>query len=325
MPGLLPYEGKPPMRLSIRARRTASVWAWAVAMGWIAPGVIGAEPPAPDEAPAVREEPVLPPAAGGFRKLAPGVVRSVDPARQLEETVSRHDQIGLLSVNADYTWAKNVRFRHNVWCLEFKYKPVRTIWVDVPQQNGVMQRKLIWYLVYSVTNTGQTMTSEKQEDGTYQVKTVQEDVRFVPEFILFCRKMNKAYPEKVIPVAVPPIRLREDPNRRFYNTAEMLREIKVGETVWGVATWEDVDPRVDAFSVYVKGLTNAYKWDDNQAAYKPGDPVSGRKIGVKTLKLNFWRPGDEHHGDQDLVRTGIPSQTDTGASAHPEHEWVYLY
>ena len=29
-------------------------------------------------------------------------------------------------------------------------------------------------------------------------------------------------------------------------------------SVWGLATWEDVDPRVDFFSVYIKGLTNAY-------------------------------------------------------------------
>ena len=42
--------------------------------------------------------------------------------------------------------------------------------------------------------------------------------------------------------------------------------------MWGVATWEYVDPRMDFFSIYVKGLTNAYRFADPPGAYKAGEP-----------------------------------------------------
>jgi hypothetical protein len=257
------------------------------------------------------------PKNGPYRKLAPGVVTTVEPAPQLQETFSRHDILGLVDVDPDFQWAKNVAFRHDIWWLEFRFKPLRMIWVDVPQAGGKMERKLIWYLVYSVTNTGKAMHPVEVADGIHKVEAVDKPVRFVPEFILRDLETNKIYLDRVIPVAMAPIQMREDPNRRFYNSAEMMREIKVGETLWGVATWENVDPRIDRFAVYVKGLTNAYQWEDNQANYKKGDPLSGRRLGVKTLKINFWRPGDEYLVRGDEVRLGLKGQ--------PDYTWVYLY
>jgi hypothetical protein len=77
--------------------------------------------------------------------------------------------------------------------------------------------------------------------------------------------------------------------------------------VWGVATWTDVDPRIDFFSVYVGGLTNAYRWEDMAGAYKPGDPPGkGRRFARKTLQLNFWRPGDEVAQHEREIRYGVP-------------------
>ena len=111
------------------------------------------------------------------------------------------------------------------------------------------------------------------------MKTVDRPVRFAPEFLLEghqhmkpTKGFTKVYPDRVIPVAIDPIRLREDPRRRFLTSVEMCREIAVGETLWGVATWEDIDPRIVRFSVYVSGLTNAYQWKDEAGrASKPGD------------------------------------------------------
>jgi len=101
---------------------------------------------------------------------------------------------------------------------------------------------------------------------------------------------------------------------------EMCREIPVGETLWGVATWEDIDPRIVRFSVYVSGLTNAYKWIDEKVgdryAHRPGDPVGrGRKLYRKLLKLNFWRPGDQYNVNEDEIRYGVPGGVD--------YQWVY--
>src|SRR5205085_7594876 len=68
-------------------------------------------------------------------------------------------------------------------------------------------------------------------------------------------------------------------------------------------------PRVDFFSVYVQGLTNAYRWVDPPEGFKKGDsPGTGRVLLQKTLMLNFWRPGDEYVEDQRIIRYGIPGK-----------------
>ena len=267
-----------------------------------------------------------------YRKLAPGVLITVDPMRKLEETVSRHDMVGLLAVDPKFDWAKDITFRHDVWALEFQFKPMRMIWVDVPQPGGKMQRKLIWYLVYKVTNSGKILhpVEDKKLDyktaegrQIYEVKTEDHPVRFAPEFLLEGHQymkddtgFTKVYPDRVIPVAMEPIRLREDPKRKFLTSVEMCREIAVGESFWGVATWEDIDPRIVRFSVYAFGLTNAYRWRDEPGTYKPGDsPLAGRKLYRKVLKINFWRPGDQYFEHEEEIRYGIPDGLD--------YEWVY--
>ena len=97
-----------------------------------------------------------------------------------------------------------------------------------------------------------------------------------------------------------PIQQRELPRGELLNSVEMAKQdlhVEAGRTqrgVWGVAMWEDVDPQIDFFSVYVGGLTNAYQWTDPPGAFKLGDrPGKGRKFTRKTLQLNFWRPGDD--------------------------------
>jgi len=270
--------------------------------------------------------------AAKYRRLAPGVLETVDPMRALDESVSRHDIVELLAVDQGFDWAKDIPFRHDVWVLEFKFKPMRMVWVDVPQSGGRMQRKLIWYMVYSVTNPGKIMHPVEDKDLGYElydkrlvweVKAVDRPIRFVPELLLEGHQFmkddegfTKVYPDRVIPVADAAIRMREDRNRPFLTSVEISREIAVGETVWGVATWEDVDPRVVKFSVYVSGLTNAYRWKDEIGGYKQGDSIgTGRKLFRKTLKLNFWRPSDEYFEHEEEIRYGVPGGVD--------YEWVY--
>jgi hypothetical protein len=245
------------------------------------------------------------------RKLAPGVMQSVDPHLQEAETVTRRDVPELLSVDPDFPGAKPAVFRREVWYLDFQFKPMRMILVDIPQPGGRMKQKLIWYMVYSVTNPGKIMPSVAGPDGTYQLQDSDKTVRYVPAFYLESHEFGLLYPDRIIPLAVAAIQMREDPNRDFYNSVEIVRDLKVGETVWGVITWEDVDPRIDRFSIYVNGLTNAYQWED-----VPGDATGkGRKLFRKTLKLNFWRPGDEFYEHEKEFRFGIPGE--------PDYEWVY--
>jgi hypothetical protein len=226
-----------------------------------------------------------------YRQLAPGVLRDVAPDKMANETYSRHDVVELLKVNPAYDWAKDIRFDHAIWALEFSYKPVRFIEVDVPQPSGGLQRKTVWYLVYRVKNPGP------------------EPVTFYPWFVLESKdpKIPKAYPDRLVPAAIPAIVAREDRNRRLANTVEIAGSIAAGKEVWGVATWTDIDPKIDSFSIYVSGLTNAYRWRD--------DPQKGRLLVRKTLELNFWRPGDEFFEHEGEIRLGGPDQ--------PDHRWIY--
>jgi hypothetical protein len=287
------------------------------------------------------------------RQFAPGVVTTIPPDLLPEETVSTHDLVEVRS-NPNLQWSPEflaesrtlygmsagVRFRRDVWCLEFSFKPLRMIYVDVPQPTGKMQRKLIWYLVYRVKNTGATLQPVEQPDGTVTAKPGQGGpVQFVPQFVLESQDRSdagqplfKAYLDRIIPVADEAIRQRETPDRELLNSAQIserpipVSDARADRSVWGVATWEDVDPRVDFFSVYVGGLTNAYRWEDPAGAYRPGDPPGkGRQFSRKTLQLNFWRPGDEFGEHESEIRFGVPTSKAYlyGVSEGVAYRWVY--
>jgi hypothetical protein len=305
-----------------------------------------------------------------YRRLATGVETTIPILRDTEETVSRHDIVDLLSGIPDLAWtpnylaetqtlaamAKEVPFRRSIWNLEFTFKPLRMIEVDVPQASGKMERKLIWYMVYRVKNNGAQLRPKQREadeivalgpeigaaqatipKGTFAVEltdkvvlpidptaTEREALKFFPLFVLEAHKLAtpKAYVDHIIPVAVPEIQRREDPKRKLLNTVQMAKTMiplstdRIDRSVWGVVTWEDIDPRTDFFSVYVQGLSNAYKWEDDPAAIQPDSPpATGRKFVQRTLKLNFWRPGDEFEENEREIRYGAPGEVD--------YEWVW--
>jgi hypothetical protein len=278
----------------------------------------------------------VPVGVGPFRAVAPGVEVTISPDAQEAETYSRHDIIEILQGIPGLDWtpklssttqtlsemATQTVFRRDIWCLEFTFKPLRMIWVDVPQASGKMQRKLIWYMIYRVKNTGGHLHPARQEDGGYTLETVARDVRFFPQFVLEAEEYEKAYLDRIIPVAIAAIQQKEDPNRTLLNSVEIgSRKIPVStelvdHSVWGVATWEDIDPRVDFFSVYVQGLTNAYRWIDPPGSFQTGDPPgTGRFLQQKALVLNFWRPGDSFVEDQRTIRFGRPGKVD--------YFWIY--
>ena len=251
------------------------------------------------------------------------------PQIEGNERFSRHDVVEILAVDPAYAEreytlkdkdgnpkptvykatspAKSVRFEHDVWCLKFSFKPLRFREIDEPDSLGRMQRKQVWYMVYHVTNT------------------TDKPVLFTPQFQLESLRTKKVYPDRIIPVAIPEIRRREDPNRPLLNTVEMTREIPPAAAgsegdLWGVVTWEDIDPTTDRFSIFVRGLSNSYTWEDKPAgepgAYKAGDPYgTGRTLQYKVLQLNFWRPSDVYHEHEDEIRFGMPGDVD--------YRWIY--
>jgi len=287
------------------------------------------------------------------RQLAPGVLTTIEPSLEPDDTVSTHDIMEIranpaLQWNPDFFaatetlvgMADKVKFRREIYCLEFSFKPLRMIEVDVPVASGGTERKLVWYLVYSVRNTGQTLKPVEGPDGVYSAQPAKGGpVRFLPQFVLESqdrqadgKRIIKSYLDRVIPAAVAAISQREKPGRMLFNSVEIAEQPipvsdgRIDRGVWGVATWVDVDPRIDFFSVLVGGLTNAYQWTDNAAAYHPGDsPGRGRRFTHKMLQLNFWRPGDELQPNEREFRYGVPlGNSDLyGVADGVAHRWVY--
>jgi hypothetical protein len=268
------------------------------------------------------------------RHLAPGVLTTIPPSFNPDDTVSTHDMMEiranpalhwkpdfLAASDTLYSMADQAKFRREIYCLEFSFKPLRMIEVDVPLASGATERKLVWYLVYRVRNTGQVLKPVAGDNGVYTTEMAKGGpVRFLPQFVLESQdlqsngqRVSKSYLDRVIPAAVAAISQRETPGHMLLNDVEISKQPipvsdgRIDRSVWGVATWIDVDPRIDFFSVYVGGLTNAYRWTDHPAAYHPGDPPGrGRQFVHKMLQLNFWRPGDAIDPNEREFRYGVP-------------------
>jgi hypothetical protein len=285
-------------------------------------------------------------------EFAPGVLTTIEPQIDPADTVAMHDMVEiraqedlertpnlLAETRTLYEMADDMQVRCDVWCLEFSFKPLRMLAVDLPQPTGKMQRKLVWYLVYRVRNTGAGLAPKQNDDGTYT--TAEQSMgpqRFIPQFMLANldrdragQPVRKSYMDRVMPTAVEAITRRELPEGKLLNSVEIsekLLEPEAGRGVaglWGVATWEDVDPEMDFFAIYVTGLTNAYQWEDREEFETGTAPGTGRSFTRKVLQLNFWRPGDSYKENETEIRYGsAPGMAGIYNSLEGiAHQWVY--
>ncbi|MBM4003351.1 MAG: hypothetical protein FJ295_08700 [Planctomycetes bacterium] len=309
-----------------------------------------------------------------MRNFAPGVLTVISPDSLEEEAAT--GPMPLVEILTDYAnldWkpnyaakketllerAKAVTLRRPVWALEFAFKPVRRIYVDIPQTTGRMQRKYLWYMVYRVKNLGTQLTPVAKTDDfgniTYEVQPgTAPELRFSPHFVFAGKAfiddqyVEKEYLDRSLPIAAKAIEEREsrDPQTgkrvKLYSTIEINKvaipasDENVDRSVWGYVVWEDVDPRIDFFRIYVQGLTNSYRMADLPApdGYEKGKPpASGRAFAMKTLQLNFWRAGDSIAEHEEEVHYGIRLEKDPleqteifmhyGIQEPLDHVWVY--
>ncbi|MBT4692598.1 MAG: LysM peptidoglycan-binding domain-containing protein [Planctomycetaceae bacterium] len=281
------------------------------------------------------------------RVLAPGVLNTILPEIEEGETVSpRADLIEITTARSYLKWqpqfspstrtlferSKRVPLRRSIWGLEFTFKPFRMIEVDLPQASGKMQRKTLWYMVYRVRYLGEEVHFEEQRealnDGDRYVRfrNTKKDAEFryfMPYFTLRSHTYAKEYLDRIIPAATDDIAAVEKVGAPILNSVEMANtklkreDAETGKGVWGVVVWEDVDPRTNFFSIYIQGLTNAYHYNDTASEISKGDPIAaGRELEVKTLQLNFYRPGDTIDLVKDTIYYGLPN-------ALPRPEIVY--
>lgn len=235
---------------------------------------------------------------------------------------------------------KIIMFR-DCWQYEFAFLGLRQITIEVPVSPGVTVKRNYWYLVYRIRNTGEVVTNESIFDPKFNqninekrynfqdlnderrqelITKLQEETlygRFLGNFrlegwvenIVTGEYVRVEYEQTFDPMVVDKIRAEEDPATELLSSAQLLKKSlpivspnsKYGG-LWGVAIWEDVDPRLDYVSVYVNGLTNAFRIEHQQDG--------SQKTVQKTLQLNFWRPGDSIDQSDDVVDYGIPLTND---------------
>jgi len=263
---------------------------------------------------------------GGFRALAPNALTIIPADLSADDPLQRSELFEVTEgLKASNTWtpkraststtllARGVRVEYprDIWCLEFAFKPPRMIAVDVPASAEKMRRANVLYLVYRVKNVGgrRVVTRRKEEAREADpvervVEAFEKPVRFLPHFVLETREglsaadgltSYRAYLDRLVPSAMTAIRLREDPARQLLDSAAMsATELAPGEERWGVAIWEGIDPRIDYFSISIQGLTNAIRWRPRAVRHVAAGDPPGRHIEqtLKSLRLDFWRPGD---------------------------------
>ena len=222
--------------------------------------------------------------------------------------------------------SRQVVFYRDVWQYEFAFLGLRQMTIEVPSTDGgPPQRQNVWYMVYRIRNTGKALGYERIDDdpsGQVRHQLIENPEtldpttlpnRFFGDFTLegwvyddaTRQYVARQYSERVIPSIVPIIQEEEDPDQPLFDKIQIIqREIAkvpedaVGGGIWGVATWLNVDPKLDFISVKVTGLTNAYRVRYN--------PSGEKEMTYKTLRLNFWRPGDRFQEARDPVVYGIP-------------------
>ena len=289
-------------------------------------------------------------------------------------------------------WATDIRHVRDVWCLQFSFRPVRLIEVDIPNNEGTLDKKTIWYLLYNVKNLGpadldanrinsilasevlpgdervmpvplditahniprQAILEFRQQTGFFSPQPGRvEQIRFVPQFILATSRLvletilventgtgqsewksettAVAYTDRIIPLALAKIKQRERMEHLETTVSIAEKDILPGDDLWGVAMWSDVDPRINEFSIFVGGLTNAYQWmdivDEERQFVNSGKLGDGRIILRRVLKLDWWRVGDRdslresqiHFGSKDMTVLESPF-AQTGRRTQEERE-----
>ncbi len=282
------------------------------------------------------------------RKLAPSVLNVIPPGNEPEDTVQGPVNLPYVSKNQAIAWepktlpksdtllerGKDVLFRGDAYCLEFAFKPVRMIDVEVPTKVGFRQAR-VWYMVYRVRYLGRDLRpvpeSDKFNNKVYETTPVSAKwVRFIPEFRLNSKSLSGPLLDRVVHPAKRAIAARERVGAKLHDSAD-IQQVKIelstpadDNAVWGVATWIGVAPNTDFFSVEVRGLTNAQK------LIQEGDRYVSRP---KALELFFTRPGDTIDELSDRIRFGIPAITEPerqkyvldqfGVEERLDYRWVY--
>lgn len=269
------------------------------------------------------------------KTLAPGVLKVFAPEIDARDTftvpmvlpdLKANEYQGNLIAQAETLRGstRDIVFFRDVWQLEFATLGLRQIKLSFKAPDGAVQNRHYWYLVYRVRNLGKSLSYDESKEGDVfphivseaKFDSAKEDRALSPRTFNPSFEMtgwvsdgkgeysSVSYRDQYLPLVAKEIQKLEDPNQRLFNCLEIgdveipLAQSESDPGVWGVAVWEEVDPRVNYVSIRVTGLTNAYR------VVASADGTFDVKR--KALQLNYWRPGDGAQQERDFVAYGIP-------------------
>ena len=171
------------------------------------------------------------------------------------------------------------------WELKFEHSKPRRVVVELA---GERIPKAYWFITYTVTNDTET------------------DVEFLPQFLMVSKDGVVKRSDRVVPKAVFD-RVKAATNNTLLESAlRVAGTLRVGEDQAkdGVAIWEEPEPRMGAFTIFVTGLSGESTplTDDNGQILndKDGKPI----LLFKTLQLDYNVSGDELYANDPIDQTG---------------------
>ena len=157
-----------------------------------------------------------------------------------------------------------VRAARPFWALDFKHTDLRYVTVGA---------KVYAYMTYEVTNKS---GAERKFFPIFRVETETQQITYA-----------MAAPEVAAAV-------RAKQRHNYLDVDQISVAIADGETRIGVAIFRDLDPEADRVKVYVTGLTDNYRYQDED----------NRKGFQRMMwKIEWYRPGDAANRVQSPVQT----------------------
>jgi hypothetical protein len=169
------------------------------------------------------------------------------------------------------------------WELKFEHAAPRRIVVEVP---GSTIPKAYWYMTYTVTN-----------------KT-DKDVNFLPVFEMVTKSGRVLRSDRGIPKLVFDRIKTISRIKLLEPTVQIAGVLHVGEDQArdGVAIWEETEPEMGAFTIFVGGLSG----ENTPLNDNDGKPLMDKDnkpiILFKTLQLDYTVSGDEVYAGNDPIK-----------------------
>ena len=168
------------------------------------------------------------------------------------------------------------------WELRFDHAMPKRIVVEIPGQPSA---KAYWYMTYTVTNNSD------------------HDVSFLPTFEWVTKDGKVVQSDQNIPPVVFDKIKAVTGNKLLENYVMIEGTLRQGEDQAkdGVAIWEEPEPRLGDFTIFVTGLSGeSTPLTDDKG--KPMADANGKPILLfKTLELDYKLAGDEVYPGNDLL------------------------